>query len=218
MPTQRKTMSISFRKLMANRANAQKSLGPVTPEGKAKVSQNRTIHGLTGRFQVLPNEDQERYNDMLDEFVRAEEPANIVEVELVKKMAQHTWLSRRAIRYADACFSAIPMTPEEKSTGAAKMGINHTELQRWLRYQTHHDRAYARASAEMLKRREHRLKTARGIESQKRADADEKRKEKREIRQETLFKTAAAIAEQKLEREIIQTDRLKQAKTLPTAA
>ena len=33
-------MSTSKKKLAANRANAQKSTGPRTPEGKAKVAQN----------------------------------------------------------------------------------------------------------------------------------------------------------------------------------
>ena len=45
---------VSEAKLTANRANAQFSTGPTSAEGKAIVSQNRTRHGLTGAFRVMP--------------------------------------------------------------------------------------------------------------------------------------------------------------------
>ncbi|MBV9938821.1 MAG: hypothetical protein JO150_09975 [Acidobacteriaceae bacterium] len=40
---------VSERRLAANRANAQWSTGPQTPEGKAKSSLNAVKTGLTGR-------------------------------------------------------------------------------------------------------------------------------------------------------------------------
>ena len=43
----------SAAQIVANRANAKLSTGPVTPEGKAKVATNRLSHGLTGRFFLL---------------------------------------------------------------------------------------------------------------------------------------------------------------------
>src|SRR5262249_40181984 len=41
---------ISARKLAANRANAQRSTGPRTAEGKEKSKLNATTHGLTARY------------------------------------------------------------------------------------------------------------------------------------------------------------------------
>jgi len=44
-------------RLAANRANALKSTGPKTPEGKASSRRNGLKHGLTGAGVALPNED-----------------------------------------------------------------------------------------------------------------------------------------------------------------
>ena len=86
----------SLKQLLANRDNARKSTGPKSAEAKAKVAQNRTIHGLTGNFQVIEGEDQDRYDRLLDQLMDDEQPVGIAEIELVKKMAQHTWPVPRA--------------------------------------------------------------------------------------------------------------------------
>src|SRR5581483_6469297 len=56
---ERKTepMFLSKRKREANRANAQKSTGPLTEIGRERVSRNARKHGLTGAFEVLEGED-----------------------------------------------------------------------------------------------------------------------------------------------------------------
>jgi len=45
------------KKRAANRANAAKSTGPGTPEGKQRSSRNAVTHGLFSRAAVLPGED-----------------------------------------------------------------------------------------------------------------------------------------------------------------
>jgi hypothetical protein len=82
-------MSISKRKLASNRANAQKSSGPTSAAGKEKVSQNGVKHGLCGQFKVLPCESQAGYDDLLERYMRVEQPADDVERELVAKMVRH---------------------------------------------------------------------------------------------------------------------------------
>jgi hypothetical protein len=47
----------------ANQENAQKSTGPVTPEGKLKASLNSTKHGFTGKELFLTPAEQKPYED-----------------------------------------------------------------------------------------------------------------------------------------------------------
>ena len=210
-------MFTSFRKREANRANAQKSTGPKTEEGRAKVAQNRTVHGLTGAFHVLEGEDQARYDALLDQLMLDEQPVGIAEIELVKKMAEHTWLRERASRFQEACFIVMPRTPDQLANTEAEMRVR-PELERYLRYQAHHDRAYARASAELLKRRKERRDLEIGFESQKSREATETRLNAREDRQVERHKIAVATAQTKLERELIRTAKLLDLKSAPIAA
>ncbi|MBV8070519.1 MAG: hypothetical protein JO270_11475, partial [Acidobacteriaceae bacterium] len=77
------------KQIAANRRNAQKSCGPKSPETKEIVSQNRTTHGLCGKFAVLACENQGNFDKLLAAMTEAEQPANASEVELVVKMAEH---------------------------------------------------------------------------------------------------------------------------------
>ena len=149
------------KQVTANRANAQKSTGPKSEEGKAAVSQNRTVHGLTGAFQVLEGESQAKFDALVDQLMIDEQPVGIAEIELVKKMAQHMWLSERASRFQEACFLVMPQTPDQIVNVEAEIRVR-PELERYTRYQAHHDRAYARASAELLKRKKERRLAANG--------------------------------------------------------
>jgi hypothetical protein len=186
-------MSISSRKLAANRANAQKSTGPTSEAGRAVVSQNAVKHGLCGRFQVLPGEDQEEYNDLLARFMRSEEPADDVERELVAKMVRHTWLSTRAVKLQEGCFLVQPITPDQEARNVMGIAVRK-ELDVYVRYQTAQDRAYQRAAAELAKRKKERDLRERGFAREERAEAQEKRREEvHQLRtQKECFRVAAA--------------------------
>ena len=194
-------MSKKQRRQLANRLNAQKSCGPVTPEGKAKVSQNRTVHGLTGAFHLLPNEDPELFDQLLNQLIVDEAPIGIAEIELVKKMAEHSWCAERATRLMDACFIIAPQSPEQIEAAQAEMVVR-PELERYMRYQAHHNREYARAANELLRRRKERRIAAAGFESQKRAAAREQRCANRENRQVERQKYFVASAATTIEPEI----------------
>jgi hypothetical protein len=101
------------KQIQANRRNAQKSTGPTSRAGRATVSQNSVRHGLAGSFRVLPCESQDMYDQFLNQLIEDEKPVGLAEVELVKKMAEHTWLAKRA-RFAsrNACssFSNKPLS------------------------------------------------------------------------------------------------------------
>ncbi len=168
-------MPTSLRKLAANRANAQKSTGPTSQAGKTKVAQNRTVHGLAGQFQVLECESQDEFDRFLNALIADEKPVGLAEIELVKKMAEHSWLAKRALRLQDKMFVMSERTPEHIANDTCEISLRR-ELDIYVRYHTAHDRAYQRASKELRERRNERLKAAIGFERKKQLEADEKRK------------------------------------------
>ena len=111
------------KQIAANRANAKKSTGPRTPEGKARSRMNATLHGLTARRPVLPNEDRRAF----DRFARAMRqdlrPAGAVQALLVEEVIEAAWKMRRAaaaqervvrhalLRYAGAARAVRAVTP-----------------------------------------------------------------------------------------------------------
>ncbi len=104
----------------ANRANAQKSTGPRTPEGKAAVAQNALKHGLRARAAVLQGEDWEEYTCFREEMLAELVPDGVQERELAARIVDLTWRLRRAGRYQDAVFEALydKYAAEQKETDA----------------------------------------------------------------------------------------------------
>ena len=88
-------MSTSPERLAANRANAQHSTGPVSPQGKAASSQNALKHGLTGDVAVLPAEDQNQFQRFCGEMIASLEPVTPAEREFAQIVAHTQWRLRR---------------------------------------------------------------------------------------------------------------------------
>ena len=81
-------MAISEKQLAANRANAKKSTGPKTEEGKAKSALNGRRHGLTGAAFIRTDEDQEAFNRFFPQFISDLKPVGDVEVSLAQLIAR----------------------------------------------------------------------------------------------------------------------------------
>jgi hypothetical protein len=75
----------------ANRANAQLSTGPKTPDGKAKSSLNAVKTGLTGRTVLLPGDDAAAYEQHLRSYFDRFKPEGDREHELVQSLADTQW-------------------------------------------------------------------------------------------------------------------------------
>jgi hypothetical protein len=71
----------------ANRRNAQKSSGPRTDAGKARVSRNATQHGLCNTLPVMSDEDRAQFEEILNDLNEEHQPNGTTEGLLVYKMA-----------------------------------------------------------------------------------------------------------------------------------
>jgi hypothetical protein len=85
----------SKRQIIANRRNARKSTGPITPEGKAASSQNSRRHGLLATTVVLEGESADRFHELLTSLFEELQPETSVEMFLVENMAVACWCQRR---------------------------------------------------------------------------------------------------------------------------
>ena len=83
------------RQLAANRANAQKSTGPRTAEGKSTSSQNALKSGIYSKSLLIPGEDPAELDALHDELYTHFAPANPDERNLLDLMITNQWTLRR---------------------------------------------------------------------------------------------------------------------------
>jgi len=89
------TKVISLKKVLANRANAKKSTGPVTFKGKAKVAGNAITHGLSAEKHVIVGESLEEFKIFKDSMFQIYEPEGAYEEEIFIKIVDLKWRLRR---------------------------------------------------------------------------------------------------------------------------
>jgi hypothetical protein len=162
---------ISQARLDANRQNAQKSRGAVTPAGRAASSQNRLSHGLArhnGKFALLATEDPADYAAFLDSLLEEHQPATPSEVTLVHSMSEAAWLRNRAQNLQPSCF--------DPATGQL---VNEKSLALFIRYETSYSRSFNASLNQLLKLRAETRKAELGFEAQNRQTAAEERAEEK---------------------------------------
>jgi hypothetical protein len=89
-------LTTSFRQIEANRRNAQKSTGPITPEGKLRSRRNAVRHGLTAETVIGALEDAEDYKTFEAAIIADYDAQSAIERELVLRLASLLWRLRRA--------------------------------------------------------------------------------------------------------------------------
>ncbi len=148
------------KQIHANRENSQHSTGPVSIEGKAAVSQNRTTHGLNYNpetFRVLACENQAQYDALLKALMDEQNPQDTTETLLVTSMAQHRWLLDRANHLQESCFDQETAQITDQKLFSL-----------YLRYATTHERAFHKCLNDLLKLRNQKINQQFGFESEKR--------------------------------------------------
>ncbi len=95
-------MQVSEARIRANQANALKSRGPATPEGKSVSRGNALKHGLAGEGVVVPEVDRDDVERRVIEFeadMRPESPAGSA---LVRRLATLSIRMEKAVRWETA--------------------------------------------------------------------------------------------------------------------
>ena len=81
--------------IAANQANAQKSTGPKTEEGKAKSSMNALKHGLLAKCTLLPGDDEDEFDALWAMLCEEFQPVGGYDETLVSDLADLFWRQRR---------------------------------------------------------------------------------------------------------------------------
>jgi len=104
----------SERRGNANRANAQKSTGPKTPEGKAIASRNASKHRLCAATFILETEDLGEFEALRACYYTRFGPRDQVENELVDKMVHSVWNQKRAwaMEHESINLQMVKMAPD----------------------------------------------------------------------------------------------------------
>ncbi len=83
----------------ASRENGAKSQGPVTPEGKQRVSQNARKHGLTSPLNLVALEDEPAYDSLVASIFQYYNPKGPVESQVIQAVADFEWKLNKANVY-----------------------------------------------------------------------------------------------------------------------
>jgi hypothetical protein len=88
------------------RRNAAKSTGPKSPEGKTTVGQNAIKHGILAVNALLPDEDPQDFENLLQGLLKDLHPSGWMESQLVDRMAHILWRLRRLAKAEAVIFQA----------------------------------------------------------------------------------------------------------------
>jgi hypothetical protein len=110
----------SLKQIEANRRNALKSTGPITPEGKERSRRNAVRHGLTAETVIAALEDAEDYQAFEAAVTADYDAETAVERELVLRLASILWRLRRATGIETTLFDAVTAENGKAEYGSSR--------------------------------------------------------------------------------------------------
>ena len=113
----------SLKQIEANRRNALKSTGPITPEGKERSRGNALRHGLTAETVIVALENTEDYQGFEAAVIADYDAESAVERELVLRLASVLWRLRRATGIETALFESVTAKPVKLENGCSRLSI-----------------------------------------------------------------------------------------------
>jgi hypothetical protein len=150
----------SVAQLTANRANAQRSTGPRSEEGKAASRFNALTYGLEARSRVIPGENPAELESLAAAYYRQFNPVGPLEDFLVETIVAADWNRRRYTRVEAQLYSMLMTLSDPPSDAAAAFGGDVTGakiLQSAFRQSASAERSYFRALTELRRAQKERL-------------------------------------------------------------
>jgi hypothetical protein len=127
-----------------SQANGAKSKGPITPEGKARSSQNAIKTGLHVQpTTAAPGEPPTAFDQIRQGMMENLQPEDGVQAALVDRMAVCTWRLRRALDIETAVFAERQYTDPLGKTTFQNYATQQT-LAQVNRYETSIERSLQR--------------------------------------------------------------------------
>jgi hypothetical protein len=153
-------MPLTKKQLSANRANARKSRGPVTPGGRRNSSRNAVKHGMFAQTILLPGESRESFLKLLADLTTEFDATTPNELALVETMAFCRWRVLRSWTFQasqiarEQHLQADSITDEDPPTQSV-LALNTLSqppslLETLSRLEIRFDRQYHRAADRLL--------------------------------------------------------------------
>ncbi len=120
----------TIKQIEANRRNAQRSTGPKTPAGKAKVRFNALIHGRRAESAVLPGEDQNAFNRLLADIMSTWKPQDGMEKILVEQIAVYQWKLARLDAAEAILYEPGALTADQFVRATDRLSLTQSRLDR----------------------------------------------------------------------------------------
>ena len=166
VPEPETSAPISEARLAANRENAQKSTGPRTDEGKAKVRFNSVKHGLTGATILFTNPaDAQRYNQHCFDYQHLYQPVGPEENSLVQSIIDTRW---RLARIPGLEYALIAIGRDKLAQEDPQFVASASPLAVELRIRQAHDKQLRNLQLQenrLVRRREKEMKELRALQA-----------------------------------------------------
>jgi hypothetical protein len=117
-------MPLTEKQLAANRANAQHSTGPNTPEGSKRSSQNALRHGITAQTTIMTDEDRIQHDEFCANMMANLAPVGSIETFLASSIAEEAW----RLNHARAQAGNIVALGHFDGTGEIYNAAEHPEV------------------------------------------------------------------------------------------
>jgi hypothetical protein len=155
---------ISEKQLLANKANALKSTGACTPEGRARSAQNARKHGFAStRFSLEGIEDPQELANLRADLFQTYQPVGPQEMFALERAALAQQQILRSYQFEAGTLSHFEDTPRELPRALYTAGRafknaspKGQQLPLLLRYQARAERMYRRAIDEFERLKSHR--------------------------------------------------------------